>query len=195
LDAYDSDCDEINTAKVALMVNLSHYGSYDLVEEHNHDNVNHNLINQDIYKDQVRILKEGQNVDVKSKDFISDSCAHYYSIDEVVAPDLAESTSLPSSTKVDQDAPSPSISQTTPETQPPVIPNKVEEGNQDIEVAHMVAPDLAESTSLPSSTKVDQDAPSPSISQTTPETQPPVIPNKVEEGNQDIEVAHMGNDL
>nr|GFB84753.1 hypothetical protein [Tanacetum cinerariifolium] len=25
LDAYDSDCDEINTAKVALMVNLSHY--------------------------------------------------------------------------------------------------------------------------------------------------------------------------
>nr|GFA65762.1 hypothetical protein [Tanacetum cinerariifolium] len=27
LDAYDSDCDEVNTAKVALMANLSHYGS------------------------------------------------------------------------------------------------------------------------------------------------------------------------
>ncbi|GKB11165.1 retrovirus-related pol polyprotein from transposon TNT 1-94 [Tanacetum coccineum] len=27
LDAYDSDCDELNTAKVALMANLSHYGS------------------------------------------------------------------------------------------------------------------------------------------------------------------------
>ncbi|GJW79694.1 hypothetical protein Tco_0143669 [Tanacetum coccineum] len=27
LDAYGSDCDELNTAKVALMVNLSHYGS------------------------------------------------------------------------------------------------------------------------------------------------------------------------
>nr|GEV14912.1 hypothetical protein [Tanacetum cinerariifolium] len=27
LDAYDSDCDELNTAKVALMTNLSHYGS------------------------------------------------------------------------------------------------------------------------------------------------------------------------
>ncbi|GKA60302.1 hypothetical protein Tco_0759709 [Tanacetum coccineum] len=26
LDAYDSDCDELNTAKVALMANLSHYG-------------------------------------------------------------------------------------------------------------------------------------------------------------------------
>ncbi|GJZ38466.1 integrase, catalytic region, zinc finger, CCHC-type containing protein [Tanacetum coccineum] len=27
LDAYDSDCDELNTAKVAIMANLSHYGS------------------------------------------------------------------------------------------------------------------------------------------------------------------------
>ncbi|GJZ14947.1 retrovirus-related pol polyprotein from transposon TNT 1-94 [Tanacetum coccineum] len=32
-------------------------------------------------------------------------------------------------------------------------------------------------------------------SQTTPKTQPPVIPNDVEEDNHDIEVAHMGNDL
>ncbi|GJX25352.1 hypothetical protein Tco_0231648 [Tanacetum coccineum] len=27
LDAYDSDCDELNTAKIDLMANLSHYGS------------------------------------------------------------------------------------------------------------------------------------------------------------------------
>nr|GFD45136.1 hypothetical protein [Tanacetum cinerariifolium] len=27
LDAYDSNCDELNTAKVALKANLSHYGS------------------------------------------------------------------------------------------------------------------------------------------------------------------------
>nr|GEW95263.1 hypothetical protein [Tanacetum cinerariifolium] len=33
LDAYDSDCDELNTAKVALMVNLSHYGSDVLAEK------------------------------------------------------------------------------------------------------------------------------------------------------------------
>ncbi|GKF33229.1 retrovirus-related pol polyprotein from transposon TNT 1-94, partial [Tanacetum coccineum] len=32
LDAYDSDCDDLNTAKVALMANLSHYGSDALVE-------------------------------------------------------------------------------------------------------------------------------------------------------------------
>ncbi|GJX31211.1 retrovirus-related pol polyprotein from transposon TNT 1-94 [Tanacetum coccineum] len=52
----------------------------------------------------------------------------------------------------------------------------------------------AVSTGSPSSTTVDQDAPSPSNSQTTPDTQPPVIPNDVEEDNHDIKVAHMGND-
>ncbi|GJZ98752.1 integrase, catalytic region, zinc finger, CCHC-type containing protein [Tanacetum coccineum] len=46
LDAYDSDCDELNTAKVALMVNLSHYGLDALTEVHNHDNVDNNMINQ-----------------------------------------------------------------------------------------------------------------------------------------------------
>nr|GEY18067.1 retrovirus-related Pol polyprotein from transposon TNT 1-94 [Tanacetum cinerariifolium] len=35
LDAYDSDCDEINTTKVAPMVNLSHYGSDDLAKKTN----------------------------------------------------------------------------------------------------------------------------------------------------------------
>ncbi|GKE48786.1 retrovirus-related pol polyprotein from transposon TNT 1-94 [Tanacetum coccineum] len=59
----------------------------------------------------------------------------------------------------------------------------------------VVAPVLAVSTGSPSSITVDQDAPSPSNSQTTPETQPPIIPNDVEEDNHDIEVAHMGNDL
>ncbi|GJU87014.1 retrovirus-related pol polyprotein from transposon TNT 1-94, partial [Tanacetum coccineum] len=52
----------------------------------------------------------------------------------------------------------------------------------------------AVSTGSPSSTNVDQDAPSPSNSQTTPEIQTPIIPNDVEEYNHDIEVEHMGND-
>nr|GFC65378.1 hypothetical protein [Tanacetum cinerariifolium] len=38
-DAYDSKCDENNTAKIALIANLSHYGSDNLVEVHNLDNV------------------------------------------------------------------------------------------------------------------------------------------------------------
>nr|GFD01764.1 hypothetical protein [Tanacetum cinerariifolium] len=32
LDAYDSDCDELNSTKIALMENLSHYGSDNLAE-------------------------------------------------------------------------------------------------------------------------------------------------------------------
>ncbi|GJZ29424.1 hypothetical protein Tco_0574071 [Tanacetum coccineum] len=48
LDAYDSDCDELNPAKVALMVNLSHYGSDALAEVHNPDNVDNNIINQGV---------------------------------------------------------------------------------------------------------------------------------------------------
>nr|GEU50748.1 hypothetical protein [Tanacetum cinerariifolium] len=41
---------------------------------------------------------------------------------------------------------------------------------------------------------IDQDAPSPSKSQTIPETQSSVIPQDVKEDNIDIEVSHMGND-
>ncbi|GJT78744.1 retrovirus-related pol polyprotein from transposon TNT 1-94 [Tanacetum coccineum] len=46
LDAYDSDCDELNTAKVALMANLSHYGLDALAEVLNPDNVDNNMTNQ-----------------------------------------------------------------------------------------------------------------------------------------------------
>ncbi|GJS87987.1 retrovirus-related pol polyprotein from transposon TNT 1-94 [Tanacetum coccineum] len=59
LDAYDFDCDELNTAKVALMANLSHYGSDALAEVHNHDNVNNNMINQAV---QVMPSSEQSNV-------------------------------------------------------------------------------------------------------------------------------------
>nr|GEZ42224.1 copia protein [Tanacetum cinerariifolium] len=140
-------------------------------------------------------------------------------ITEVVAPEPTASTGSPSSTTVDQDAPSPSNSQTTPKPQSSIIPNDVEDDNHDLDVAHMnndpffgipipewrdkddyrcqyqqtastmkifccshqqvsecvdhpapkviapiaevVAPELAASTGLPSSTTVNQDAPSP----------------------------------
>ncbi|GKC39099.1 hypothetical protein Tco_1051483, partial [Tanacetum coccineum] len=61
-------------------------------------------------------------------------------------------------------------------------------------IAEVVAPEPVASTGLPSSTTVDQDAPSTCNSQTTPETQSPVIPNDVEEDNHDLDVAHMNND-
>ncbi|GJZ47819.1 hypothetical protein Tco_0601651 [Tanacetum coccineum] len=61
-------------------------------------------------------------------------------------------------------------------------------------INEVIALVLADSTGSPSSTTVDQDSPSPSNSKTTPKTEPPVIPNDVEEDNHDIEVEHMGND-
>ncbi|GKA04145.1 retrovirus-related pol polyprotein from transposon TNT 1-94 [Tanacetum coccineum] len=44
LDAYDSDCDELNTAKVALMANLSHYGSDALAESETEITSDSNII-------------------------------------------------------------------------------------------------------------------------------------------------------
>ncbi|GJU71599.1 retrovirus-related pol polyprotein from transposon TNT 1-94 [Tanacetum coccineum] len=122
LDAYDSDCDELNTTKVSLMANLSHYGSDALSEVHNHDNVNNNMINQTVqamllseqfeenksvndtltaelerYKEQVKVLKEGQNVDLRSNDNISDSSAQSVEIDhlkQTLSEHLKEKESL-----------------------------------------------------------------------------------------------------
>nr|GFB33738.1 hypothetical protein [Tanacetum cinerariifolium] len=48
LDAYDSDCDELNSAKIALMANLSHYGSDNLAEVKNKDNRTNHLIHQEM---------------------------------------------------------------------------------------------------------------------------------------------------
>nr|GEW77690.1 retrovirus-related Pol polyprotein from transposon TNT 1-94 [Tanacetum cinerariifolium] len=57
LDAYDSDCDEINSAKVALMAYLSHYGFDDLAES--------NIVNQsktEITSD-INIIPYSQYID------------------------------------------------------------------------------------------------------------------------------------
>nr|GEW74524.1 retrovirus-related Pol polyprotein from transposon TNT 1-94 [Tanacetum cinerariifolium] len=77
LDAYDSDCDEINSVKIALMVNLFHYGSDNLAEDNK--NVNEILTAElERYKDHMRILKEGNNVDKAS-----DTCAQSLEIDNL----------------------------------------------------------------------------------------------------------------
>ncbi|GKA54886.1 hypothetical protein Tco_0753835 [Tanacetum coccineum] len=178
LDAYDSDCDELNTAKVALMENLSHYGSDTLAEVHNPDNMDNNMINQAVqampsseqsnvvnhseteitsdsniiaysqqatvqnsnssaqqdalilsvieqlktqvvnctkinldnksvndtlttklerYKEQVKVLKEGQNIDLKSNDIVSDLSAQSVEIDhlkQTLSEHLKEKESL-----------------------------------------------------------------------------------------------------
>nr|GEV94196.1 retrovirus-related Pol polyprotein from transposon TNT 1-94 [Tanacetum cinerariifolium] len=58
-DAYDSDCDEINSAKIALMVKLSHHGFDNLAEVHNLDNVSNNVSNQAV---QVMPISKQSNI-------------------------------------------------------------------------------------------------------------------------------------
>ncbi|GKA70753.1 retrovirus-related pol polyprotein from transposon TNT 1-94, partial [Tanacetum coccineum] len=83
-----------------------------------------------------------------------------------------------------------------PHPSTPFVPPSVNHPAPEVVVPinEVIAPVLADSTGSPSSTTVDQDAPSLSNSQTTPETEPLVIPNDAEEENHDIKVAHMGND-
>nr|GEU39259.1 retrovirus-related Pol polyprotein from transposon TNT 1-94 [Tanacetum cinerariifolium] len=61
-------------------------------------------------------------------------------------------------------------------------------------IAKVVDPEPAASTGSTSSSTIDQDEPSPSNSQTSPETQSPVISNDVKEENHGLDVAHMNND-
>ncbi|GJW18469.1 retrovirus-related pol polyprotein from transposon TNT 1-94 [Tanacetum coccineum] len=63
----------------------------------------------------------------------------------------------------------------------------------DLQVPAVIAPEPVVSTGTPSSTIINQDAPSTSTSQTTSKTPSPVIPLGVEEADHDIEVAHMDN--
>nr|GFA87222.1 integrase, catalytic region, zinc finger, CCHC-type, peptidase aspartic, catalytic [Tanacetum cinerariifolium] len=76
--------------------------------------------------------------------------------------------------------PPPSVDNQAPEVIAPIV--------------EVIPPVQADSTGSPSSTTVDQDAPSPSKSHTTPETQSSVIPQDVKEDNLDIKVAHIRND-
>nr|GEY81444.1 hypothetical protein [Tanacetum cinerariifolium] len=62
-------------------------------------------------------------------------------------------------------------------------------------IAKVVALKPTASTGSPSLTTVDQYAPLPSNSQTTPDTQSLIIPNDVEDDNHDLNVSYMNNDL
>ncbi|GJW90630.1 uncharacterized mitochondrial protein-like protein [Tanacetum coccineum] len=307
LDAYDSNCDELNTAKVALMANLSHYGSDALAEVHNPDNVDNNMINQGVQekglvitalKDELRKLKgkdladnvvtkhtiapEMLKIDVaplnprllnnrtdNETKFVNHTLREYYekvgishetsvarspqqngvverhnhtlieagrtmliyekaplflwaeAVATTYFDELTTMASEHSSSGLALHETTPAIISSGLSPNPPpstlfVPPLRI---NWDIlfqplfnellnpsssvdrltpkviaSIAEVVAPEPAALTGSPSSTTVDQDTPSPSNSQTTPETQSPVIPNDVKEDNHDLDVAHMNND-
>nr|GEZ84738.1 hypothetical protein [Tanacetum cinerariifolium] len=77
LDAYDSDCDEINSAKIARMANLSHYGSDNLAEVNNQDNMANYLTHQEM---QVQSTSEQSTILTQSNtEIASDSNIISYS--------------------------------------------------------------------------------------------------------------------
>ncbi|GJZ74484.1 hypothetical protein Tco_0638949 [Tanacetum coccineum] len=84
----------------------------------------------------------------------------------------------------------PSVDDPAPEVVAPI--NEVVAPEPAASTVHLPFP-LYQPVHLPKTT-VNQDASSPSNSQTTPKTQSPVIPNNVEEDNHDLDVAHMNND-
>nr|GFA45747.1 integrase, catalytic region, zinc finger, CCHC-type, peptidase aspartic, catalytic [Tanacetum cinerariifolium] len=75
---------------------------------------------------------------------------------------------------------------------PPSVVNQVPEAIAPI--VEVIPPVNADSTSSPSSTMVEQDAPSTSNSTTPTETQSSIIPQDVRDDNLDMKVAHMGSD-
>nr|GFD45237.1 hypothetical protein [Tanacetum cinerariifolium] len=77
LDAYDSDCNEINSAKIALMANLLHYGSDNLAEDNKQVN---DLLTAELerYKSQERVLNK-----LKHDDKASTSYEHSLEIDSL----------------------------------------------------------------------------------------------------------------
>ncbi|GJQ94989.1 hypothetical protein Tco_0006128 [Tanacetum coccineum] len=92
LDAYDSDCDELNSAKL-LSWQIYLIMVYILLLSVN-DTLTAEL---ERYKEQVKVLKEGQNVDLRSKDNVSDTCAQSVEIDllkQTLSEHLKEKESL-----------------------------------------------------------------------------------------------------
>ncbi|GJV55991.1 hypothetical protein Tco_1456996 [Tanacetum coccineum] len=153
LDAYDSDCDELDTTKVSLVANLSHYvdvvnhsktkitsdsniipysqymieSQQAIVQKSNSSaqqdalilsvieqlktqvvnctkiNLDNKSVNDTLtdelerYKEQVKVLKEGPNVDLKRNDTVLDPCAQYVEIDllkQTLSEHLKEKESL-----------------------------------------------------------------------------------------------------
>nr|GEW19892.1 retrovirus-related Pol polyprotein from transposon TNT 1-94 [Tanacetum cinerariifolium] len=88
------------------------------------------LLHMDLYGPMCVASVNGKNVDLPAPKVIAP-------IAEIVALEHVASTGSPSSTIVDQYAPSPSNSQTSPETQSSVIYNDVKKENHDLDVAHM----------------------------------------------------------
>nr|GFC94311.1 hypothetical protein [Tanacetum cinerariifolium] len=94
LDAYDSDCDEINSTKIVLMANLSHYSSDNLAEI-NQDNKHVNellTVELERYRNQERVLNELKHDDKVSTSY--ESSQEIESLKHTLSEHLKEKESL-----------------------------------------------------------------------------------------------------
>nr|GFC84492.1 retrovirus-related Pol polyprotein from transposon TNT 1-94 [Tanacetum cinerariifolium] len=116
---------------------------------------------------------------------------------ETIHVDLDELTAMAS----EQHSSGPALNEMTPgtislglvpTTSPSTVVNQVPEAIAPI--VEVIPPVNADSTSLPSSTTVEQDAPSTSNTITLTEIQSSIIPQDVGDDNLDMEVAHIGSD-
>ncbi|GJT78827.1 retrovirus-related pol polyprotein from transposon TNT 1-94, partial [Tanacetum coccineum] len=241
LDAYDSDCDELNLAKIALMANLSRNGSDALTENFmpppdpspssttnkvevpkelpkvsmvntSLKRLKHHLAGFDkVVKERTitTAITEGTDNSVSNQN--APSFDQLFELNELKAQSQEKDTVIKKlkerikslSGKMNEDK----IKKDLEEIEtinieldhreirwhPPIFlfvkASKTKSG-----LSAPTSPKPGVSTGSPSSTIVDQDAPSPSNSQTTPKTQSPVIFNDVEEDDHDLDVAHMNND-
>nr|GEW11477.1 hypothetical protein [Tanacetum cinerariifolium] len=276
LDAYDSDCDEFNSAKIALMANLSHYGSNNLAEglvrglpklkfEKDHlcsacamgksmkksykpksadtnqnklyllhmdlcrpmrtESVNRKNDTENLGKLQPRAdigificyapIKKAFKIYHRRTRRIVETI--HIDFDELTAMASEHSSSRPAVNEMTPATISLGLVQKSSSSTPYVLPLRNDWDllfqpmfdellNPPPSVDHqapkviapindVIPPVQDDSTGSPSSTTIDQDAPSVSKSHTTAETQSSVIPQEVEEDNIDIEVAHIRNDL
>ncbi|GJS11186.1 hypothetical protein Tco_0367982 [Tanacetum coccineum] len=108
LDAYDSDCDELTKHCQIVQVmpssdlsNVVNHSETEITSDSNiipYSYVNDTLtVELERYKEQVKVLKEGQNVDLRSNNNISDSSAQSVEIDrlkQTLSEHLKEKESL-----------------------------------------------------------------------------------------------------
>ncbi|GJT44510.1 hypothetical protein Tco_0953225 [Tanacetum coccineum] len=74
LDAYDSDCNEISTAKAVLIANFSSYGSYVLSKLPHSNNTHNDMLNQSVqemlYSEQTHLVNYPENEITSDSNFI-----------------------------------------------------------------------------------------------------------------------------
>ncbi|GJW12868.1 retrovirus-related pol polyprotein from transposon TNT 1-94, partial [Tanacetum coccineum] len=154
LDAYDSDCDELNSAKIALMANLSRNGSDALTEEEA-------LVLKDIRRCKSDIILKISLLESALGVRLSTSASGSQTSGARITRNVRIQQTPISIQRINSLKPPPYVDLHAPEVITPI--------------PKAVAPEHAVSTGLPSSTTADQDAPSSNNSHTTQETQTPII--------------------